>query len=81
MGVFYTIHPVTDGDNLFANCESCGVAVDLGLDAFTTPDDELIAASERFEAQHKCAEPDLYGFIEYYDEQRAARFYGLPHWI
>jgi hypothetical protein len=81
MGVFYTIHPTTDGEMIFANCESCGVAVDLKVDAFLDSESDIQVATERFEAQHVCAEPHLYGLIEYYDEERAARFYGLPHFL
>lgn len=78
---FYTIHPTDAGESLHANCGKCGAFVDLGIDYFESEEVDITRAMNGFEAAHVCAEPDLYGFLEYYDEKRAAEFYGLPHFF
>lgn len=80
MRVFYTIHP-TDAveDSLHANCEQCGVFVDLEIDYFRADENDIAKAMNAFEREHVCSEADLFGFIEYYDEKKVADYYGLPH--
>lgn len=82
MGVFYTVHPLPEGDVVYGNCDLCGVAQAIpGAIYFELSEEEILDMEMVWASTHVCADPDLYGLIEYYDEEKAARFYGLPHFF
>jgi hypothetical protein len=79
VSIFFTIHPDDAGEIVYGNCDTCGVAQAIvGAYYFEV---DTSAMEEAWASAHICGDPDLYGLLEYYDEESAARFFGLPHFI
>lgn len=76
MHAFATAHPAADDIVLFANCEQCGATAPLGL-GFSADDAVIDEALTVWCGVHICGDVDHYGLLEFPNEEKTARYFGL----
>lgn len=78
MTTFVTAHGDTGtGEDLYVNCDDCGAYEPLGL-GFSADDDVIEEAVAMWQVAHCCGSVSEYGLREFPNEDKSARYFGLP---
>jgi hypothetical protein len=78
MDAFVTAHGSNGSpDDLYVNCDHCGAYGMLGL-GFAAEDSIIEDAVRAWSARHQCREVSEYGLREFPNDEKAARYFGLP---